>query len=171
MVYNRDIELINFFFLLFCLCVYRSSLGCTCSSSEPAQPPATHLHPAATLLQPQRDCTVTNHWSNPIHPDTSTPTTPSHDRPLPADVTVNPAATLYGTEHAQPASVPLCSAHGRTVCPHCPSQPGGSSKPSQRDGQWSLSLSPRPHPASCPASDQWTGGGGSSSGTGPAHNC
>lgn len=118
MVYNRDIELINFFFLLFCLCVYRSSLGCTCSSSEPAQPPATHLHPAATLLQPQRDCTVTNHWSNPIHPDTSTPTTPSHDRPLPADVTVNPAATLYGTEHAQPASVPLCSAHGRTVCPH-----------------------------------------------------
>lgn len=97
--------------------VYRSNLGCACSSSESAQPPATHLHPAAALLQPQRDCAVTNHRSNPIYTDTSTPTTPSHDCPLPADAAVNPAATLYGVEHAQPVSVPLCSAHGCTICP------------------------------------------------------
>lgn len=101
--------------------IYRSNLGCTCSSSQSAQPPTTHLHTAAALLQSQRDCTVTNHRSNPIYTDTSTPTTPSHDCPLSADTTVNPAATLYGAEHAQPVSVPLCSAHSRTICPYCPS--------------------------------------------------
>lgn len=151
--------------------LYRSSLGCTRSSSQPTQPPAPHLHPAAAFLQPQRDCTVAHHRSDSVHPDTSTPTAPSHDGPLPANITVRPAAALHGSEHAQPVSVPLRSAHGRSICPHCPSQPGGSFKPSQRDGQRPLSLSPRPHPASCPASDQWTGSDGSSRGTGPAHNC
>lgn len=156
-----------------CLFVYRSDLGCTSSSGEPAQPPAPHVRPPpAAVLQSQRDCSVTHHRSNPVHPGTSPPATPSYDSPLPADATVDPAAALYGPEHAKPASVPLRSAHGCTVRPHCPSQPGGSSKPSQCDGKWPLNISPRPHPAPCPASDQWTGssssGGGSAS---SAHSC
>lgn len=133
---------------------FRSNLGCTSSSGEPAQSTAPHIRPPpATLIQPQRDCTVTHHRCNPVHPDTHAPATPSHDHPLPADATVDPAAALHGTEHPKPACVPLSSAHGCTICNHRPGQPGGSSKPSQRDGQWPLNLSCRPHPAPRPASD------------------
>lgn len=132
------------------LCAYRSDMGC---NGEPAQPPATYLRPAAALLQPQRDCTVPNHRSDPLHPNTCAPAAPSHDRPLPADASVDAAGRLSGAQLAEPTSVPLCSAHSHTICTHCPSQPGGSSKPSQRDGEWPLSLSPGPHPAFRLASD------------------
>ena len=148
---------------------FRSNLGCTGSSGEPVQSPAPHLHPpSTTFLQPQRDCTVAHYRSNPIHPDTCAPTTPTHDRPLPADTAVDPAATLHGAEHAQPATVPLSSAQRCTVCPYCPSQPGGSSEPSQRNWQRPLNLSPQPHPAPLPGSNQRTG---SSSSAGPTHGC
>lgn len=102
-------------------------MGC---DSEPTQPHAAHLHPAAALLQPQRDCTVTHHRSDPLHPDTGTPAAPSHDRPLPADASVDATGPVSGAQLAEPASVPLCSAHSHAICTHCPSQPGGSSKPS-----------------------------------------
>lgn len=163
----RDIfNILTFLICLVSRCISRPSLGCTCSSGKPAQPPATHLHPAA-LLQPQRDRTVAHHRSNPVHPDAGASATPSHDGPLPADVAVRPAAALHGAEHAQPGPLPFRSAHGRAIRPHRPGQPGGPSQPSQRHGQRPLSLAPGPHPAPHPASDQRTGSCGG--GAGPAH--
>lgn len=147
----------SFFSLLLCLFVclyiYRSNLGFISSSSEPTQPPATYLHLAASFLQPQCDRTVANHRGDPVHPDPSAPATPSHDCPLSADDAVDPAAAFHGAEPARPASLPLRSAHGHTICTHCPGQPGGSSKPSLCDEQWPLNLSPRPPPSSHSASD------------------
>lgn len=140
-------------FVVFCLFPLSSNLACTGGGGEPAQSPVPHLRPpSAAFFQPQRDRAVAHHRSNPIHPDAGAPATPPHDCPLPADAAVDPAAALYGAEHAQPASVRLSPADGHTIRPHCPGQPGGSSKRSQHDWQRPLNLSPQPHPAPHPAS-------------------
>lgn len=144
--------------IMFCSLFIRSSLGCTSSCCKPAESPTPFLWPPSTsVLQPQCDRTVTHHRSNPVHPDTSGPAAPPHDHPLPAHTAVDSAGALLGAEHAQSASVPSSSANGYTDRPHCPSQPGGSSKPSQLDGQWPLNLSLQSPPAPAPSSHQWTG--------------
>ncbi|XP_051909158.1 kelch-like protein 29 isoform X2 [Hippocampus zosterae] len=121
---------------------YGSRLGGAGHHRQPAQPPASHLRPpASALLQPQRDGAVAHHRGDlgAAVPSSALP----HDRPLPADATIHPAAARHGAEHARPASL-----RHRSV------QPRGAPQSSRHDGQRPVERPPPgPHPA-----QQRTGG-------------